>query len=58
MIAAKADPNIQTREGATPLYIASLKGHYEVVHMLISANADVHIADKVRHYCSAVVCFM
>ena len=42
-----------TQDGATPLYMASQKGHSDVVNILISNGADVNIAKEVMH--SAVV---
>ena len=38
-------PHAQT--GATPLYIASEKGHTDVVNILIKGGADVNLARNV-----------
>ena len=35
--------------GETPLYRASESGHYEVVEVLITAGADVNLANKVSY---------
>ena len=34
----------QTQDGVSPLYVASLKGHTEVVDLLVQAGADIHLA--------------
>ena len=39
------------QNNATPLYVASQKGHHRVVHALLQAGADVNIATLVSiHY--------
>ena len=35
------------QNGATPLFIASLQGHAEVVTLLVSRGADLNLATKV-----------
>ena len=44
------------QDNATPLYVASRKGHHDVVQTLVGAGADVNIAtsvsDMVLHVCS------
>ena len=42
------------QDGATPVFIAAQKGHVEALSMLISAGADINIANKVScsKYCS------
>jgi ankyrin repeat protein len=42
---AKADPNIQTREGKTAYFMAAQQGHAHVLKKLKHA-ADVHIAES------------
>ena len=37
------------QNGWTPLMIASLSGHVDVVRILIKAHADIHKQDKVRY---------
>ena len=37
---------IKTKSGATPLHIAVLHGHYELVYMLLEAGAQVNIQDN------------
>ena len=39
-----------TQTGATPLYIASGKGHSDVVNILIKNGADINLARKVWRY--------
>ena len=39
-----------TQNGATPLFIASQKGHSDVVNILIRNGADVNMAKEVRYY--------
>ena len=39
------------QSGATPLYIASQKGHENIVKVLLSGNADVNAADEVCFDC-------
>ncbi len=41
-----ADPNLQARNGWSPLFIASRQGHLEVVEVLIKAGADVTFKNK------------
>ena len=38
-----------TQTGVTPLYIASQKGHSDVVNILIRNGADVNMARHVRY---------
>jgi hypothetical protein len=41
LIDAKADMEVRSRKGATPLYFACGWGHLECVQVLLSSNADV-----------------
>jgi ankyrin repeat protein len=41
LLARGADVNRGNQSGATPLYIAALKGHEEVVSLLLRAGADI-----------------
>ncbi len=38
------------QNGGTALHVASYNGHCEVVGVLLEANADVNIEDKVSHF--------
>ena len=42
LLAAKAEVNAKTSEGATALYLASKSGHADVVRALLAAKADVN----------------
>ena len=46
---------MQTTTGATPLYIASSKGHVGVVTALLAASADVDAAKVCTDMCMCVV---
>jgi ankyrin repeat protein len=41
---AGANVNQQSKDGASPLYMASQEGHSDVVDILLEAGADVHQA--------------
>ena len=41
-----ADPNLAMHDGKTPLMIASLKGHHDVVQLLLERNVAINIQDK------------
>ena len=40
----------QTQNGFSPVFVASMEGHTEVVDLLVQAGADIHLAttDKVH----------
>ncbi len=46
---------VRQNDGRTPLYIASLNGHVEVVRALVGAGAAVNQA-KVRYYLGGCWC--
>ena len=33
-----------SQNGLSPVYVASLKGHTDVVELLVQAGADIHLA--------------
>ena len=33
-----------SQNGVSPVYVASLKGHTDVVELLVQAGADIHLA--------------
>ena len=39
----------QTQDGFSPLYVAKLNGHIEVVVLLLQAGADIHLATTKVH---------
>ena len=39
---------VYTKNGVTPLIIASDKGHADVVQKLLDSSADINVANKVR----------
>jgi ankyrin repeat protein len=43
----KANPNLQTNDGFTPLHLASSLGYKEMVQELINYHADVNIQSQV-----------
>jgi uncharacterized protein len=47
LLDAGADVNLRNKYDATPLYMASEYGHAEVVKLLLAANADVNIAERI-----------
>ena len=62
LLKAGADPNLQLKDGATPLYMASQLGYTDIVRLLIQANANpnlrffsngssaIHVASHGGHY--------
>ena len=43
LLKANADPNLQLKDGATPLILASELGYTDIVRLLIQANADPNL---------------
>lgn len=43
-----AQVNIQNRLGWTPLYIASIKGHTEIVNFLLAHNANIELGNNMN----------
>ena len=41
VLAKKADTNVRGKDGRTPLYLAVLHGHIEIIHLLIDSGADI-----------------
>ena len=39
----------QTQDGVSPVYVASQKGHTDVVDLLVQAGADIHLATTEVH---------
>lgn len=50
LIEAGANVNQTNKDGATPLYWASVNGHCEIVQALLKADADVNIARSDKGY--------
>jgi uncharacterized protein len=48
LLAAGADPNMATTNGATPLMLAAQGGNVAVVNALIAKNADLNAKEKVK----------
>lgn len=66
-----ADTNILTKQGVTPLHLASQEGHADMTALLISKGAQINVPTKVTgrpnlqvkcfhvtslHHCSASIC--
>ena len=47
----------QTQNGLSPVYVASLKGHTEVVDLLVQAGADINLATTEVHVSTHTVSF-
>jgi ankyrin repeat protein len=45
LLVKRADVNIKSREGYTPLHCAALNGQTQIVDMLLKAGANLDIAD-------------
>ena len=43
LLKAGADPNLQLKDGLTPLYVASQLGYTDIVRLLIQANANPNL---------------
>lgn len=48
-----AETNIFTKQGVTPLHLASQEGHADMVNLLLEKGANIHVATKVMpfYYC-------
>lgn len=44
-----AETNILTKQGVTPLHLASQEGHTDMVTLLLEKGANIHVATKVTH---------
>lgn len=42
LVQAKCDPNLQRRDGWTPLHLASWNGHYEAAQKLIESKCKIN----------------
>lgn len=42
-----AETNILTKQGVTPLHLASQEGHSDMVDLLLEKGANIHVATKV-----------
>ena len=43
LTSAKCNPNLQRRDGWTPLHLASWYGHYDAAHELITAKCKINV---------------
>ena len=46
LLQANGDPNVCSKEGLTPLYLASQNGHSAIVALLLQSGADPHLHTK------------
>lgn len=46
-----AETNILTKQGVTPLHLASQEGHADLVNLLLEKGANIHVATKVMPSC-------
>ena len=46
LLASKADPNLNLKGNAGPLYFSACNGHLETTRMLVEAGAEVDAADR------------
>lgn len=44
-----AETNILTKQGVTPLHLASQEGHTDMVTLLLEKGSNIHVATKVTH---------
>lgn len=44
-----AETNILTKQGVTPLHLASQEGHADMAALLISKGAQINVQTKVMH---------
>lgn len=44
-----AETNILTKQGVTPLHLASQEGHADMAALLISKGAHINVQTKVAH---------
>lgn len=42
-----AETNILTKQGVTPLHLASQEGHTDMVTLLLEKGSNIHVATKV-----------
>lgn len=47
-----AETNVVTKQGVTPLHLASQEGHADMVTSLLDKGANVHTSTKVFHFVS------
>lgn len=53
LLGARADPSLQDEGGSTPLHLAGLRGHLDVVDVLLDAGAPLEAVDQSG--CSALL---
>lgn len=44
-----AETNILTKQGVTPLHLASQEGHTDMVTLLLEKGSNIHVATKVTY---------
>jgi ankyrin repeat protein len=50
LLVARAAVNIANNVGASPMHMAAIKGHVEILKLLIEAKGDVNQCDKKHGY--------